>query len=73
MSKITYKDRWIGKVERFNKEFLPGTPVVYTNKNGVRFITQVRYPAVILSNGQPIVFLKNLANYCLLDRVVALT
>jgi hypothetical protein len=70
MSKIPYTDRWTGKVERFNEKFPPGTPVVYTGSNGIRFDTQVRYPAVILSSGNPVIWLVNIRNYCRFDRVI---
>lgn len=69
MSKISYENRWTGKVERFNNKFPPGTPVVFTEQNGVRFKTKIRYPAVVLGNGRPVVWLENIRNYCRLDRV----
>lgn len=72
MSKTQYRDRWRGKVERFNAKFLPGTSVVYTAPNGVKFKTYILYPVVILSNGIPVIWLKNIRNYCLLDRVECL-
>lgn len=70
MAKIPYKDRWVGKVERFNEKFKPGTPVVYTAPNGVRFDTSIRYPAVILSSGFPVIWLVGIRKYCRFDRVV---
>jgi hypothetical protein len=70
MTKIPYKDRWIGKVGRFNEKFPPGTPVVYTGPNGVRIKTKVRYPAFILSNGLPVIWLVNIREYVRFDRIV---
>lgn len=70
MSKAVYKDRWNDKVGRFNKCFPPGTPVIYTPPNGMRFKTEIRYPAIVLSNGIPVVWLKNIREYCRFDRVV---
>jgi hypothetical protein len=70
MSKAVYKDRWNDKVGRFNKCFPPGTPAIYTPSNGMRFKTEIRYPAIILSNGTPVVWLKNIREYCRFDRVV---
>jgi len=72
MSKTTYDDRWHDKVKRFNKCFPSGTPIVYTPLNGVHFKTEIRYPAVVLSNGTPVIWLKNIREYCHLDRVVVL-
>ena len=70
MAKTPYKDRWISKVERFNKEFPPGTPVVYHGRNGLRIHTEIRYPAVILCDGFSAIWLKGLRDYVGLDRVV---
>jgi hypothetical protein len=70
MSKILYENRWIGKVERFNQRFPPGTSVVFTGRNGVKFKTEIRYPAVVLGNGRPVIWLKNIREYCRFDRVV---
>jgi hypothetical protein len=72
MSKIPYEDRWIDKVERFNTKFPPGTPVVYTGKNGFRIQTTIRYPAVILSDGLPVIWLRDLRDYCRFDKVVVI-
>lgn len=70
MHSTPYEDRWQGKVDRFNKLFPPGTPVVYIGYNGVRFKTEIRYPAVVLSSGRPVIWLKNIREYCRFDRVV---
>lgn len=70
MSKIPYADRWVGKVERFNEKFPPGTPVIYTGPNGIRIKTNIRYPAVVLSSGRPVIWLVNIREYCRFDRVV---
>lgn len=69
MLKIQYENRWYDKVERFNKKFPPGTPVVYTTPNGAKFKTLIRYPAVVLSSGVPVIWLKNIREYCWLDKV----
>lgn len=70
MSKTPYEDRWIDKVERFNVKFLPGTPVTYTTSRGMRIKTSIRYPAVVLSSGVPVIWLKNIREYVCFDRVV---
>jgi hypothetical protein len=70
MAKIPYENRWMGKVERFNEKFPPGTPVVYTGPNGFRIESQIRYPAVVLSSGNPVIWLVNIRDYCRFDRVV---
>jgi hypothetical protein len=70
MAKTPYEDRWVNKVERFNVKFPPGTPVVYTAPNGARFNTHIRYPAVVLQDGCPVIWLKNIREYCRFDRVV---
>ena len=73
MAKIHYDDRWIGKVERFNEKFKPGTSVTYTAPNGVKFQTQILYPAMILSSGVPVIWLKNIREYCRFDRIECLS
>lgn len=73
MAKIHYDDRWHGKVERFNEKFKPGTSVIYTAPNGVKFQTQILYPAMVLSGGVPVVWLKNIREYCRFDRVECLS
>jgi hypothetical protein len=70
MAKTPYEKRWVDKVERFNEKFPPGTSVAYTAANGVRIKTDVRYPAVILSNGNPVIWLVGIRDYCRFDRVV---
>ena len=72
MHKTAYEDRWNDKVRRFNKCFPPGTPVIYTPPNGVHFKTKILYPAVVLSSGVPVIWLKNIREYCRLDRVVVM-
>lgn len=72
MAKILYDNRWINKVERFNEKFPPGTSVVYTAHNGVKVKTEIRYPAVVLSSGIPVIWLKNIREYCRFDRVECL-
>lgn len=69
MGKIHYGNRWKGKVERFNEKFPPGTPVVYTARGGVKFQTRILYPAMVLSNGVPVVWLRNIREFCRFDRV----
>jgi hypothetical protein len=69
MSTTPYVDRWINKVERFNVKFPPGTPVIYTALNGIRIRTSIRYPAVVLSDGVPVIWLKNIREYVCFDRV----
>jgi hypothetical protein len=69
MAKISYEDRWHGKVERFNKKFPPGTSATYTAPNGAKFKTHILYPAMVLSSGIPVVWLKNICKYRPLDRV----
>ena len=70
MSSSAYKNRWFDKVSRFNQCFPPGTPVVYTTPYGMHFETEIRYPAVVLSNGVPVIWLRDIQSYCRLDRVV---
>jgi len=68
--KISYGERWHGKVKRFNERFLPGTSVVYTTPAGVRIKTKIRYPALVLSNGTPVIWLVNIREYCRFDRII---
>lgn len=70
MSKTLYEHRWHDKVERFNNKFPPGTSVVFTGQNGVKFKTEIRYPAVVLEYGKPVIWLKNIREYVRFDRVV---
>ena len=72
MNKTPYENRWADKVERFNLKFPPGTSVVFTGHNGTKFKTEIRYPAVVLGNGKPVIWLKNIRDYCRFDRVVVL-
>lgn len=72
MSKTPYENRWTGKVERFNRKFPPGTPVAYTAPSGMRIKTSIRYPAVVLQYGYPVIWLVNIRDYVRFDRVVVL-
>ena len=63
-------DRWPDKVERFNKMFLPGTPVVFVEPNGMRVDTRIQFPALIMSDGVPVIWLERVTGYCDLRRVI---
>ena len=63
----TYESR---KVDRFNKRFPSGTPVIYASPSGIHLKTEIEHPAVVLSNGVPIIWLKNTRKHARLDRVI---
>ena len=67
---MKYQDRWHDKVARFNDQYPPDTPVVFTASNGLRISTHIRYPAVVLSSGRPVIWLKGIREYCRFDRIV---
>jgi hypothetical protein len=63
-------NRWDKKVVRFNKTFPPGTPVVYTSPSGIITATKIQYPAKIMSDGFPVIWLKAFSLCVEFDRVV---
>lgn len=64
------RDRWPGKVARFNKNYPPGTSVVLITDDGRNIRTEVQFPAMIMSDGTPVVWLQGIVGYRRFDRVI---
>lgn len=72
MDNINYADRWVGKVKRFNKNFPVETSVVFIKDNGEWLHTKITYPAILMSNNCPVVWIEGIRESVRLEQVIVI-